>query len=376
MGFSVKLAPGVRVRVSSHGVRAGVGPRVARVHVGTGRTGFSSGLGPFSVYGSVGGKRRRKSGGRSSGRPSAAALERQAAAARRVQGEADKAREAQRLAAIFQEIISLHRHDFPSVERPIAPMPLFPAPEAVREWHEKNALRGIGMFDRARRAAARQYAAQAAQADLNDKWRQAQADQAQAQHELDSQWARLTGNDPDTVLATLAEAFEDNEASAAAIGIDGAELSLIVLVPGEDAVPERLPATTQAGNLTLRKLPKGERSALYLLLIAGHVLVTLREAFAVAPGADAARVIAVRRGGPDIYGRAALDCMVAGRWTRMAFDGVRWADADAGNILAGTATELVLNQKRGQILPVDLSAEPEIRDLLSAMGTTDPASED
>jgi hypothetical protein len=132
MGFSLKLAPGVRVRVSSHGVRAGIGPRVARVHVGTGRTGFSSGLGSFSVYGAVGGKRRRESshqgGGRGSGRPSgAAALERQAAAARRAQAEADKAREAQRLA----------------------------------------------------------------------------------------------GNDPETVLATLAEAFEDNEAPAAPVGIDG-----------------------------------------------------------------------------------------------------------------------------------------------------------
>jgi hypothetical protein len=63
MGFSVKLAPGVRVRVSSHGVRAGIGPRIARVHVGTGRTGLSSGLGPFSVYGAVGGKSRRKSTG-------------------------------------------------------------------------------------------------------------------------------------------------------------------------------------------------------------------------------------------------------------------------------------------------------------------------
>ena len=54
MGFSLKLAPGVRVRVSSHGVRAGIGPRVARVHVGTGRTGFSSGLGPLSVYAGAG----------------------------------------------------------------------------------------------------------------------------------------------------------------------------------------------------------------------------------------------------------------------------------------------------------------------------------
>ena len=380
MGFSVKLAPGVRVGVSSHGVRAGIGPRIARVHVGTGRTGFSSGLGPFSVYGAVGGKGRRKSshtsGGRGSGRPSGAALERQAAAARRAQAEADKAREAQRLAAIFQEIISLHQHDFPPVERLVAPMPQLPDPNAVREWHEKNALRGVSMFDRARRAAARQYAAQAAQAELNGRLRQAQGEQVQAQQELDKQWVRLTGNDPDTVLATLAEAFEDNEAPAAPVGIDGTELSLIVLVPSEDAVPERLPASTQAGSLTLRKLPKNERSALYLLLIAGHVLVTLREAFAVAPGVDAARVIAVRRSGPDIYGRPVLDCMVAGRWTRTAFNGVRWADADAGNILAGTATELVLNEKRGQIQPVDLSTEPEIRDLLSAMDTTDPATED
>jgi hypothetical protein len=377
MGFSVKLMPGVRVRVSSHGVRAGVGPRIARVHVGTGRTGFSSGLGPFSVYGAVGGKRRGGSsrGGRSSGRPSAAALQRQAGAARRAQAEADKAREAQRLAAIFQEIISLHRHDFPPVERPLAPMAELPDPDAVRQWHEKNALRGVGMFDRARRAAARQQATLAAQAELNDRWRRAQAQQAQAQQELDAQWARLTGNDPDTVLATLAEAFEDNEAPAAPAGIDGTELFLIVLVPGEDAVPERLPATTQAGNLTLRKLPKSERSALYLLLIAGHVLVTLREAFAVAPGLQAARVVAIRRSGPDIYGRQALDCMLAGRWTRTAFNGVHWADADAGNILAGTAAELLINQKRSQILPVDLSTEPEIQDLLSTMDTTEPHAE-
>jgi hypothetical protein len=379
MGFSVKLMPGVRVRVSSRGVRAGIGPRAARVHVGSGRTGFSSGVGPLSVYGSVGGKRRGTAGRKSSGtgsRPSAAALERQAAAARRAQAEGDKAREAQRLAAVFQDIISVHRHEFPPVERPVAPMPELPDPNAVRAWHEKNALRGVGMFDRAGRAAARQSAAQAAQAELDDRWRRAQAEQAGAQLELDRQWARLAGNDPGTVLATLAEAFEDNEAPAAAVGIDGAELTLIVLVPDEGTVPEKLPATTQAGNLTLRKLPKGERSALYLQLIAGHVLVTLREAFAVAPGAEAARVIAVRRGSPDIYGRTGLDCMLAGRWTRRAFNGVRWADAESVNILTGTATELVLNHKRGQVLPVDLAAEPQIRDLLSGMDTAEPAAED
>jgi hypothetical protein len=42
----------------------------------------------------------------------------------------------------------------------------------------------------------------------------------------------------------------------------------------------------------------------------------------------------------------------------------------------GTATELALYQKRGQILPVDLSAELEVRDILSAVDTTDSATED
>ena len=84
---------------------------------------------------------------------------------------------------------------------------------------------------------------------------------------------------------------------------------------------------------------------------------------------------AARRTGPGTYGRPVPGCTAAGRRTRTAFNGVRRADAGAGNILAGTATELLLNHKRGQVLPVDLSAEPEIRDLLSAMDTTDPAAE-
>jgi hypothetical protein len=46
------------------------------------------------------------------------------------------------------------------------------------------------------------------------------------------------------------------------------------------------------------------------------------------------------------------------------------------DILAGTTTELVLNQKRGQVLPVDLAAEPEIRDVLSGMDTAEPGAED
>jgi hypothetical protein len=376
MGFSVKLAPGVRIRASSHGIRAGIGPRVARVHLGTGRTGFSSGVGPVSFYTAVGHKRRRPQSRSGKRPPSAAALQRQAAAARRAQAETEKAREAQQLAGIFNEILQLHRQEFAPVERPFAPPPSPPNEQEVRSRHEKDALAGIGLFQRAERAAARQRAAISAQAELASRWQQAQAEAGNWQAYLDAQWSRLLANDPETVLGTLGEAFEDNEAPAAPIGVDGAELSLVVLVPPESAVPERLPATTQAGNLTLRKLPKGERSQLYGLLAAGHVLVTLREAFAVAPGIQAGRVIALRSEGQDVYGRPLLECILAGRWTRAAFGGVRWQDADAMAIMTGTASELIMNVKRGQILPLDLTGEPEIAAVLASIDTAELLAEE
>jgi len=371
MGFSIKIAPGVRVRASSHGIRAGIGPRVARVHVGTGRTGFSSGVGPLSVYTSVGGKKRRPA--RSTGKrpPSQATLQRQAAAARKAQAEADKAREGRRLAEIFTEILNLHRHEFAPVERPVAPMPPIPDANLIREWHEKNALRGVGHFDRAGRAKAREQAAVAAQAEYNARRQEAQAQQARTQVELDGQWARLVSNDPDTVLATLAEAFEDNEAAAAPIGLDRMhdEVTLAVLVPGEDMVPERLPDKTAAGNLTLRKLTKAERGSFYQLLVSGHVLVTMRETFAVAPGINFVRIVAVRTMTPDAYGKTHVECMLAGRWSRQALDGVRWQEANAGKILGETATEMLINIKRAQFAPLDLATEPEIATFLKSIDT-------
>lgn len=48
MGFSVRMAPSVRVRVSSSGVRTSVGSRAARVHIGGGAPAFSSGAGPVT----------------------------------------------------------------------------------------------------------------------------------------------------------------------------------------------------------------------------------------------------------------------------------------------------------------------------------------
>ena len=230
------------------------------------------------------------------------------------------------------------------------------------------------MFKRAERAAAKQRAAAAAVAELAALRQQAETAAAQAQAGLDAQWRQLLANDPDTVISTLAEAFEDNEAPAAPISVDSDEVSLAVLVPADSVVPEKMPATTQA-NLTLRKLPKGEPASLYALLAAGCVLVTLREAFAVAPGINAARVVTLRADGADAYGNPRLECLVAGRWTRTSFQGVRWEDADAGTILQDTADELIANMRRTELLPIDLSKETQIAAVLASIDTAELLSE-
>ena len=101
------------------------------------------------------------------------------------------------------------------------------------------------------------------------------------------------------------------------------------------------------------------------------MLVTLREGFAVAPGISAARVIALRSAGADAYGQARLECIMAGRWTRAAFSGVRWQETDAATILQDTATELAANTRRSQLLPIDLAKEPEIASVLAGIDTTE-----
>ena len=91
------------------------------------------------------------------------------------------------------------------------------------------------------RAQAKERAARTADAELTEAGQRAAEQQAEVQGQLDRRWQRLCGNDPEVVLATLAEAFADNEAPAAPVAVDGAELALVVLAPPYDVIPERMP---------------------------------------------------------------------------------------------------------------------------------------
>lgn len=360
MGFSIKLAPGVRVRASSRGLRTSVGPRAARVHFGTGRTGFSSGAGPVSFYTSTsGGRSRSSSGGR---RPSTGTSARALA-------NADKADQAQQLAVALGAILELHRADFPPAERPMAPPPPPVDINAVTAKHHKAALAGIGIFKRSARTAAKTQADQAARAEVDAIAAADRSKQGAYQEELDMLWARLGNNDPDVVLGTLAEAFEDNEAAAAPVGVTSSEASVVVLVPSTSAVPERRPTTTAAGNLSLKKLTKRESADFYKLLVCGYVLATVKEAFAVAPGLTHVRVVALRSSGTDAYGKDRIEALLGARFARAALNGVQWATADAAVVLNDTSTELTarFNGPSKEFTALDLAAEPDLAAVMAAV---------
>jgi hypothetical protein len=203
----------------------------------------------------------------------------------------------------FQHILTLHRTEFPPAVRSAAPPPAQPDRSQIYAHYERLALQGIGRFKRAEREQARQQAAAWTEAELHRQWNEQVHQHHQAQAYLDQMWQQLCANTPDVVLDTLQGAFEDNEAPSAALSVDGNEVSLALLVPGiDEVVPERWPTTTQAGNLSFKKLAERERSDYYTLFVCAQVLVTIREAFAVAPGIQTARVTALRIDGHSIYG--------------------------------------------------------------------------
>lgn len=368
-----KLAPGVRVRVTSHGVRTSVGPRAARVHVGGGyRAGVSTGAGPVTLYHSVGGTRRRRprtasSGhGRSGSAASVAAYHRQAAAA-------SKSSQAQELAAAIEALQSLHRHPVEPVSPPVAPEEPPVDADGIRRKHRDAATAGIAFWKRSERRNARDQADRAAESEIAQASADRDTRRRQAQTELDQRWQELLANDPDVVLATLAEAFEDQELHSAPVSVDGAEVSVAVFVPGEDIVPERKPTTTAAGNLSLQKMTKTEQADLYLTAVCGHVLAAVREAFAVAPRLDSARVAAVRAGSQDAYGHTQLECLLAVTLIRAGLEGVEWSTAPAAEIIqqAGSDLSTQVAGRTRHLEPLDLSAEPELSALLKAVDAED-----
>jgi hypothetical protein len=356
-GVSVSSGmPGVHVSASARGVRASIGPQVARANIGSGGTSFSTGFGPF--YAST-----RTNRGRSQGsvQRSLKAYEWEVRRARRTQEIADVAR-------LEQRLISAHLEEFPPAQPPKAPAPSQVDGHAILRNLRKEALRGVPLLAwSARRAAKRMAEEQAERAIEEEKRRLAEA-HAEEQAELDATWQRLLANDPQIVLAVLEEVFEDNQAPAAPVNCEGDETTIFMVYDSPDTIPDRKPALTSSGYPTLHRRNKTERNRLYATSMASSILATAIEAFAAAPGTNRVVALIMRKEELPSPARPVLSCLYCGRFERSRFERIDWASVDPLEEISRTPGAMIERKwHTAEVLPLNLSDEP---DLAAALHTT------
>ena len=359
MGFGIRIAPGVRVTASSRGLRTGIGPRIARVHVGAGKTGVSTGAGPVTYF--TTGPRATRSSRRATSVPD---YERHVRAARRSQEIEAVAQLDDKLA----QLAAIHRVDFPPAKPP-SPAEMPQVDEgSLRSAAVAAELRGVPLLRRSMRLAARQVGAQKAEREIAQAHERAKAEQDRQTAELQRAWEQLVQNDPQMVLSALETAFEDNMSPAAAVNVDGSLLDVVMYWPEIDAVVgERKAVLTPTGRPTHHKRSMTERNALYLAALGSNVLATVKESLAVAPGLDQARILVVmhRQGDSD----RGIDALFAGQFSRAALDGYQWNQLDPRETLLELLPDAKLNLKgrTKAVEPIELSDDPELSRVLEEL---------
>ena len=368
MGFYFKVAPGVRLKVSSRGIRAGVGPRVARVHVGSGRPGISTGIGPGIDEPLTGSRRptKRRTPARRPTKTSAAAQQRELV-------RAQKAQDAKAVVQVFVDLASLHRATFPPARLSEPPPVQTVDEDEIRSRCEARALEGIGRLKYSVRNEAKRRGAEEAERQIGAAQEAAAAEHKQAIADCESQWNLLCDNDPEEVQAVLTEAFEDNESFAVPVNVQDDEVSIVVVCPGTDIVPEKKPELSSAGNIVYKKLTKAEQSDWYVVAICGSVLATVREAFAAAPAIRGIQLAAIRVSESDAYGHHRPECLMAMHFNRTSLEGVDWENVDGVRIVIEVATDIRHKQAgQGKVLtPLDLSDHADLAELVGAIDVDD-----
>lgn len=441
--MSFKVAPGVRVRASSRGISAGVGPRAARVHVGSRGVGVSTGVGPFSAYSHLSGGRKgtHRTGTPSTSRgPTKASIR----ARERELREAERQADQERITAIERKLVSAHAQIFSAAARVELPPPDEVDPEPIRADLEKKAgipelVRSTGggeqpplaatpepvdryalMREHRRRAgipiwrvrdridaaatadkeaeqaavteAERRLEAQRAEQNrLDDLWEHlgqartrvadeltlamaAEAERREVerrseQARLDEEWERLQRNDPEVTIATLEQAFADNEAPAAPIDCEGERVTVVMEFPSPEAIiPERKPARTPTGRATLKKRTKTETNVLYLQVLGSNVLATVKEAFAVAPGTQVVQVLVIRR---ETEGKQANQWMAifVGEFDRAHYENASGSRDPAETLRIAPEATLKLKGQSQQVVPLDLTKRDDLGAVLDQVAS-------
>ena len=271
--------------------------------------------------------------------------------------------------ALDQELIRLgtvHEQTFPEARPPEAATAAMVDEKAIRKRLEQEQLKGVPLLRFSERRAAKQKAREELEDAVAVEATKADAARRAQQRELDEAWRKLVENDPDTVLATLEDAFTDNDAPAVAVSCHGDGVGLLMRWPElDEVVAERKSGVTPTGRPTHRKRSKTERHTLYLEVMASNALATVKEAFAAAPGLKEAAILVIRGAEDPAIGHTVLEPLYAGVLTREALDELNWGRINPAATIAAAPDALIgLKGKSKELKPIDVSDDPEMVETL------------
>lgn len=357
MGFGIRVMPGVRLSASSRGLRAGVGPRAARVNFGTGRTTVSSGVGPVSIWTPVTSGARRSSRGHTS----MSAYQRQVRAAERQAQEDERRREIEKLRALIHSMTTAHLERFTETARPEVALMDVDSDEVESRLrdrlHRRSSTRGSRLPKHLRPLLEDSVAL-----EVHRLRAVAEADRRSTQLAVDAAYSRLLSNDPGEVIAALDAAFEDNGCPSVPIDVEGGEATVLLLFDHPTELPDRHPDVTPTGKPTLKRWNQTEAAEFYLHVLASNLLATAKEAFAVAPSLGSVCLVALRR--EPVYDGAAhsrLQPIFMGSIARDVNDRLDWANCYPPEVIDAIPGRLLRRAGRAKrVEPLDISAEPDL----------------
>jgi hypothetical protein len=187
---------------------------------------MSTGAGPFTYYSSD------PFTGRSSSRRSSGPTKAQLA-------QADKEREFHALTEVIEGILNIHRVDFPPAQKPEGVRPPPPDAKSIYKEREKQGLVGVSRLKRRLRKEAKVHAREKAAQDLLLVQDHAEKEYQAQLLRIHEWWTSLNENNSEVVIATVDAAFEDNQAPAVPVGVEGSTLSLVMLAPPFEETLER-----------------------------------------------------------------------------------------------------------------------------------------
>jgi len=297
---SFRVAPGVRLSTTSRGLRAHVGPRAMRLHVGGGRTGVSTGAGPFTVYEPLGG---------TSYRPTAATTDRAAQARAAQEG--------------LRRLYGAHRASVAAPRDEVAGWPELPKFQTLLATAEKQELKGISWTDRQLRKEARGRARTVAEG-----WALGLLDKARAEHQseqqrIDRTRAALQAGDPEATMAALRPVFEGR--GSRVVSTRQGAAAIVVRAPGLSELPEMKPGVTAAGAATVVRLTKTELADNQRQAVASAMLLAAKQAFALGSGLRDVRVVAIDGAGGGSSAALVAATLSRGSLERADFSQLAWA---------------------------------------------------